>query len=170
MTLVDGIHDFLMTLKVPSPWSIKGRPAYRITNVGKEEYLGVSRVVPDIFPPPPAPVVTLRRGVLPPEFTIVPVDVEANAYVILVDRRVTRDQDNCVFAFENEPAEVWLICYKEAQNAYIIEKREKFGPAPSIVWTALSPDGAVHPDQILLMPFEEPEPFQLFKFERVGLE
>ncbi|KIK17244.1 hypothetical protein PISMIDRAFT_685512 [Pisolithus microcarpus 441] len=65
---------------------------YHITNVGKKEYLGVSNVGPYIEPPPPAPVVVLRPDILPPKFTIVPVDVGANAYVILVEKRVTRDQ------------------------------------------------------------------------------
>ncbi|KAI5999141.1 hypothetical protein EDD15DRAFT_2363178 [Pisolithus albus] len=143
---------------------------YHITNVGKKEYLGVSRFVPAIYPPPPAPVVVLRPDIVPPKFTIVPVDVEANAYVILVEKRVTRDQDNRVFAFENEPAEVWRIRYKEAQNAYTIEKREEFSPGLFAGWTAPSPDETVDPDQILISRFLEPSHFQLFKFERVGLE
>ncbi|KAI5999145.1 hypothetical protein EDD15DRAFT_2239005 [Pisolithus albus] len=143
---------------------------YRITNVGKEEYLGVSRIRPDIYPPPPAPVVVLRRGVLPPEFTIVPVDVGANAYIILVEQRVIRDQDGRVFAFENEPAEVWLIRYNDAQNAYTIERRAEVFPELYTGWTAPSPDETADPDQIFLSRFPEPSPFQLFRFERVGLE
>ncbi|KAI6018550.1 hypothetical protein BKA83DRAFT_4496060 [Pisolithus microcarpus] len=121
---------------------------YHITNVGKKEYLGVSNVGPYIEPPPPAPVVVLHPDILPPKFTIIPVNVEANTYVILVEKKVTHDQEDRVFAFENKPAEVWLICYKEAQNAYIIEKREEFGPELFIGWTAPSPDDSVHPDQV----------------------
>lgn len=142
---------------------------YRITSVGRKEYLGVSRVKPDIYPPPPVPVIVVRPGVLPSEFIVVPVDVDVDTYVILDEKRVTRDQENRVFAFENEPAEVWLIKYNKEHDAYTIEKREVV-PDIYIGWTAPLPDESADPDQILLRPLLEPNPFQLFKFERVGLE
>ncbi|KAI6095972.1 hypothetical protein EDD16DRAFT_263201 [Pisolithus croceorrhizus] len=147
---------------------------YRIIHVGKKEYLGVSNSGLDIYPPPPAPVVVLRPDVVPPEFTIVPVNVEANAYVILVEKRVTRDQEDRVFAIVNEPAEVWLIRYEEAQDAYSIQKRGEFGPDLSLGWTLLifvdTSVQSVNPDQITLQSFSEPGPYQLFKFERVAVE
>ncbi|KAI6009819.1 hypothetical protein PISMIDRAFT_689051 [Pisolithus microcarpus 441] len=143
---------------------------YRIVHVGKEEYLGLSNTGLDIYPPPPAPVIVLPPDVLPPEFTIVPVDVEANTYVILVEKRVTRGQDNRVFAFVNEPAEVWRIRYNEAHDAYSIEKRGEFGPGLSLGWTLVIFVDTVNPNQITLQQFSEPGPYQLFKFERVGVE
>ncbi|KAI6102284.1 hypothetical protein EV401DRAFT_2080077 [Pisolithus croceorrhizus] len=91
---------------------------YHITNVGRNKYLGVSDFRPPPSPPASASVVVLRESFLPPEFTIVPVDVEADNYVILVGRMVTRDRDNRVCTFANEPAEVWLIRYEEGRDAY----------------------------------------------------
>ncbi|KAI6116664.1 hypothetical protein EDD16DRAFT_1798278 [Pisolithus croceorrhizus] len=143
---------------------------YHIASVQREEQLGVS-TEPDISSPPPAPVVVLPRGVLPPEvilmlrviredstdldlpqFTIVPVNVEANAYIILVEKRVTGDQEDLVFASTGEPAEVWLITYCEIPNAcgepqkgYTIQKRD--GISPFLGWTAPPRDGAQHPNQ-----------------------
>lgn len=185
-----GICGFPMISKAPSHQRIKGQPAlvygqYHITSVGRKEYLGVF-TEPGVLPPPPvpasapvippppfpapAPVIVLRPSVLPPRFTVVPVDVEAGTYVILVERRVTRGQDNRVFASKNEPAEVWLISYNKDHDAYTIQKREIVGPFLYLGWTAPSLDGAIHPDQILLERFLEPGPLQLFKFERVGAE
>ncbi|KAI6127202.1 hypothetical protein F5141DRAFT_378975 [Pisolithus sp. B1] len=140
---------------------------YHIASVQREEQLGVS-TEPDISSPPPAPVVVLPRGVLPPEFTIVPVNVEANAYIILVEKRVTGDQEDLVFASTGEPAEVWLITYCEIPNAccepqkgYTIQKRD--GISPFLGWTAPPRDGAQHPNQISLRRFLYPCPSQLFQ-------
>ncbi|KAI6102565.1 hypothetical protein EDD16DRAFT_1645590 [Pisolithus croceorrhizus] len=139
---------------------------YHITNVGRNKYLGVSDFRPPPSPPASASVVVLRESFLPPEFTIVPVDVEADNYVILVGRMVTRDRDNRVCTFANEPAEVWLIRYEEGRDAYTIEKKE--GMHPFIGWTAPSVDRDANPDQILIGLSPVPDPSQLFKFERVA--
>ncbi|KAI6095973.1 hypothetical protein EV401DRAFT_1157437 [Pisolithus croceorrhizus] len=129
---------------IPSLQRIKGQSAlacgqYHIINVERSEYLGISNIGPDTYPwpGPPASVAVLHNPFFPPEvmlmfwviyedltvldllqFTIVPVDIGANAYAILIEKRVTGDHGNRVFAFSNEPAEVWLIRYKEAQDAY----------------------------------------------------
>ncbi|KAI6104581.1 hypothetical protein EDD16DRAFT_1637353 [Pisolithus croceorrhizus] len=177
VTLMGGIYDFLMTLKVPSLQRIKGQSAlacgqYHIINVERSEYLGISNIGPDTYPwpGPPASVAVLHNPFFPPEFTIVPVDIGANAYAILIEKRVTGDHGNRVFAFSNEPAEVWLIRYKEAQDAYTIEKREEFGQDLFLGWTAPPADGAEHPDQILLRPFSEPRHSQLFKIVLLPVE
>ncbi|KAI5985209.1 hypothetical protein EDC04DRAFT_2913940 [Pisolithus marmoratus] len=138
---------------------------YLINNM--DTPLGVSQIGNLPEPPPPVPVVL---GPPPYIFTVVPVDVADNTYVILVDRRVTRGQDDRVFAFENSPAEVWAINYREAEQAYTIEVRTPIGPLEPCGWTAPSRDEPQNMGQILLRMFVEPCPEQLFKFERVGLE
>ncbi|KAI6010939.1 hypothetical protein F5J12DRAFT_891445 [Pisolithus orientalis] len=145
---------------------------YIITSVADQENLGVSIIVPLIFPPPPIPVIVLPEGVVPPKFTIEPVNGGNNTYVILVDKRNTRGQDERVFAFENEPAEEWVIIYREPQNAYTIERRG--GP---LGWTAPPREEPLPERQILLSPLivrpsEPPQflPSQLFRLTRVLLE
>ncbi|KAI6139721.1 hypothetical protein BKA82DRAFT_24315 [Pisolithus tinctorius] len=142
---------------------------YIITSVADQENLGVSNIVPLIFPPPPIPVIVLPDGVLPPRFTIELVNGGDNTYVILVEKRNTRGQDERVFAFENEPAEEWVIIYREPQNAYTIERRG--GP---LAWTAPPREQPLPERQILLNPLvvqlsEPPQflPTQLFRFTRV---
>ncbi|KAI5985206.1 hypothetical protein EDC04DRAFT_2913938 [Pisolithus marmoratus] len=156
---------------------------YLINNM--DTPLGVSQISNLPEPPPPVPVilgpppyivtpilfVTRKASThLDLQFTVVPVDIEDNTYVILVDRRVTRGEDDRVFAFENRPAQVWAINYREAEQAYTIEVRTPIGPLEPFGWTAPSRDEPQNMGQILLRMFVEPCPEQLFKFERVGLE
>ncbi|KAI6000262.1 hypothetical protein EDC04DRAFT_1070382 [Pisolithus marmoratus] len=91
---------------------------YYITSLEDNRNLGVSRFVNPIYPPPPVPVVVLPRDVMPPMFTVVPVEGGDNTYVVLVERRLVRGDKDRVLAYENEPAEVWVINYREAQSAY----------------------------------------------------
>ncbi|KAI6009676.1 hypothetical protein EDC04DRAFT_2610610 [Pisolithus marmoratus] len=169
---------------------------YLINNM--DTPLGVSQISNLPEPPPPVPVilgpppyivtpilcVTRKASThLDLQFTVVPVDIEDNTYVILVDRRVTRGEDDRVFAFENKPAQVWAINYREAEQAYTIDEcweliqrylsievRTLIGPPEPYGWTAPSRDEPQHMGQILLCLFVEPRPEQLFKFERVHLE
>ncbi|KAI6014110.1 hypothetical protein PISMIDRAFT_196896 [Pisolithus microcarpus 441] len=142
---------------------------YFVTSLLNNDNLGVSDIGPLIFPPPPAPVIVLPRGVLPPRFTVVPVDTgEPNAYVVVVSNRTTRGQEDRVFAFADEPAEVWIIVYREYHKAYTIERRG--GP---VGWTAPESEEP-EPRQIVLSPIISTKslppqflPSQLFKFERV---
>ncbi|KIK18180.1 hypothetical protein PISMIDRAFT_684473 [Pisolithus microcarpus 441] len=100
---------------------------------------------------------------------VVPVDIgEPNAYVIVASNRTIRGQEGGVFAFADEPAEVWIIVYREDHEAYTIERRG--GP---IGWTAPKSEEP-EPRQIVLSPLISTDslppqflPFQLFKFERV---
>ncbi|KAI6108834.1 hypothetical protein EDD16DRAFT_62690 [Pisolithus croceorrhizus] len=161
---------------------------YYITSLQNNDNLGVSEIGPLIFPPPPAPVIVLPEGVLPPrviftscvaykdstdpdlpQFTVVPVDTgEANAYVIVVNNETTRGQEDRVFAFADEPAEVWAIVHREFHNAYTIERR-----GGSVGWTVPPPEER-ELRQVFLSPiiatFSLPPQFlpsQLFRFERV---
>ncbi|KAI6044499.1 hypothetical protein EDC04DRAFT_2599520 [Pisolithus marmoratus] len=144
---------------------------YYITSLQNNENLGVSNIVPAIFPPPPLPVIVLPDGVLPPRFTVEPVNGGDNTYVILVERRNTRGQEDRVFAFENEPVEEWVILYRELQDAYTIERRG--GP---VGWTVPQPEETeirqVVLRPIIATPSLPPRflPSQLYRFERAPEE
>ncbi|KAI6044503.1 hypothetical protein EDC04DRAFT_372379 [Pisolithus marmoratus] len=151
---------------------------YYITSLEDNRNLGVSRFVNPIYPPPPVPVIVLPQGVLPSRvFTVVPVEGGDNTYVILVERRLVRGDEDRVLAYENEPAEVWVIRFREHQNAYTIERRyEVERQGEPLAWTAPRSDQE-HERQVLLCPLlatksEPPQfrPTQLFRFERVPLE
>lgn len=142
---------------------------YLVTSLLNNDNLGVSELSLMIFPPPPAPVIVLEKGVMPPRFTVVPVDTgEPNTYVIAVRNGSTRGQEDRVFSFEDEPAEVWIIIYRENHKAYTIERRG--GPDG---WTApKSEEPKLR--QIVLSPVictmslpPQYLPSQLFKFEHV---
>ncbi|KAI6001268.1 hypothetical protein EDD15DRAFT_2361619 [Pisolithus albus] len=142
---------------------------YFVTSLLNNDNLGVTDIAPMIYPPPPAPVIVLPKGVLPPRFTVVPVDVgEPNAYVIAVRNGSTRGEEDRVFSFADKPAEVWIITYRENHNAYTIER--KGGP---VGWTTPKSEEP-EPRQIVLSPVVSTKslppqflPSQLFKFERV---
>ncbi|KAI5985212.1 hypothetical protein EDC04DRAFT_2830257 [Pisolithus marmoratus] len=146
---------------------------YLITCLENDDHLGLSHFVNPLPDPSPAEVILLPQGVVPPQFTVVPVDVGGtDTYVIVVENLTIRGRDDRAFAFGNEPAEVWCIRYSESHNAYTITRREE----PS-VWTALREEPE-HPGQILIcplvcMPQSIPPQFhssQLFRFERVPRE
>ncbi|KAI5993350.1 hypothetical protein EDC04DRAFT_2910859 [Pisolithus marmoratus] len=144
---------------------------YYITSLQNNENLGVSNIVPAIFPPPPLPVIVLPDGVLPPRFTVEPVNGGDNTYVILVERRNTRGQEDRVFAFENEPAEEWVILYRELQDAYTIERRGE-----PVGWTVPQPE-ETEIRQVVLRPIISTRslppqflPTQLYRFERAPEE
>ncbi|KAI6014109.1 hypothetical protein PISMIDRAFT_196824 [Pisolithus microcarpus 441] len=146
---------------------------YYIISVQDNEQLDVSKIIPAIFPPPPLPVIVLPREVVPPRppFTVEPVNGGDNTYVIKVENRNTRGQEKRVFAFEDQPAEEWVIVYRELQGAYTIERRGE-----PVGWTVplfeetelrqvvLEPIISTHsiPPQFL--------PRQLFRFEGLPVE
>ncbi|KAI5982705.1 hypothetical protein EDC04DRAFT_2915381 [Pisolithus marmoratus] len=137
---------------------------YYITSLEDNRNLGISRFVNPIYPPPPVPV-----------FTVVPVEGGENTYVILVERRLVRGDKDRVLAYENEPAEVWVINYGEAQSAYTIERRcELERKGEPLAWTVGDNE---HEYQVLLRTLvvkhsEPPQfrPSQLFRFERAREE
>ncbi|KAI6108835.1 hypothetical protein EDD16DRAFT_1898485 [Pisolithus croceorrhizus] len=69
------------------------------------------------FPASPSSYSSSPNAFIPP-FTVEPVNGGDNTYAIRVENRNTRGQENRVFAFEDQPAEEWVIVYREFQNAY----------------------------------------------------
>ncbi|KAI6124893.1 hypothetical protein EV401DRAFT_1940492 [Pisolithus croceorrhizus] len=146
---------------------------YYIISLQDNDHLDVSNIVPAIFPPPPLPVIVLPREVVPPRppFTVEPVNGGDNTYAIRVENRNTRGQENRVFAFEDQPAEEWVIVYRQFQNAYTIQRRDD--PAG---WTVPLPE-ETELRQVTLSPLISTRslppqflPRQLFRFERVPEE
>ncbi|KAI5985205.1 hypothetical protein EDC04DRAFT_3149806 [Pisolithus marmoratus] len=133
---------------------------YHIITLENNNYLGLPIDLPTFLP---RPVVVLPPSIVPPPpFTVEPVDGRDNTYVILTEKRNTRAQEHCIFAFENEPAEEWVILPRESPNVHSIERRSE-----SLAWTAPPPeesDRRVH----LVQP-SDPQflPSQLFRFEPV---
>ncbi|KIK18218.1 hypothetical protein PISMIDRAFT_684407 [Pisolithus microcarpus 441] len=146
---------------------------YYIISLQDNEQLDVSNIIPAIFPPPPLPVIVLPREVVPPRppFTVEPVNGGDNTYVIRVADRNTRGQENRVFAFEDQPAEEWVIVYRELQGAYTIERRGE-----PVGWTAPLPEETelrqVALNPLISTPSFPPRflPRQLFRFERLPEE
>ncbi|KAI6010931.1 hypothetical protein F5J12DRAFT_571133 [Pisolithus orientalis] len=141
---------------------------YYITSLQNNENLGVSQSLP-VIPPLPVPVMILRPGVLPPEFTVEVVNGGDNTYVIKVERRNTRGRKDRVFAFADQPAEEWVILYREYNGAYTIERRDQ-----PVGWTVQQPEG-VEDRQVVLSPVVSTRsippqfrPTQLFRFESAG--
>ncbi|KAI5982707.1 hypothetical protein EDC04DRAFT_2915383 [Pisolithus marmoratus] len=149
---------------------------YRITSLVNNEPLSLSNV------PSPLAVIVLPQGILPYNFTVVPVGDGDDTYVILVDNRNTRGENERVFAYEDRSAEVWVIRYREPQDAYTIERRDGPLPSepppipiPSLAWTVPDRESETErQDQVLLRPLivllsDPPQyiPSQLFRFERV---
>ncbi|KAI5982708.1 hypothetical protein EDC04DRAFT_2915384 [Pisolithus marmoratus] len=147
---------------------------YRITSLLDNDPLSVSSG------PAPLAVIVLPPGVLPYSFTVVPVHDGDDTYVILVDNRNTRGENERVFAFRDRPAEVWVIRYREPQDAYTIERRDgplSTDPPPvPLAWTVprQEPESGEREDQVLLRPLaatrSDPPQFrssQLFRIERV---
>ncbi|KAI6101174.1 hypothetical protein F5141DRAFT_1137160 [Pisolithus sp. B1] len=146
---------------------------YYIISLQDNDYLDVSNIVPAISPPPPLPVIVLPRGVVPPRppFTVEPVNGGDNTYAIRVENRNTRGQENLVYAFEDQPAEEWVVIYRELQRAYTIERRGE-----SVGWTVPLPE-ETELRQVTLSPLISTRslppqflPRQLFRFERVPEE
>ncbi|KAI6023283.1 hypothetical protein EDC04DRAFT_2727610 [Pisolithus marmoratus] len=137
---------------------------YHITNLENNDPLDVSKIsnLPDPLPPAPVILGLACRVVMPilcviyedstdierPQFTVVPVDVGVDTYVILVDeeKRLTCGDnihpEERVFAFDKKPAEVWVVTYRETQKAYTIERREGH-----LAWTAPCSEPE-HPRQV----------------------
>ncbi|KAI6001267.1 hypothetical protein EDD15DRAFT_2192914 [Pisolithus albus] len=146
---------------------------YYVISVQDNEQLDVSRIIPHIFPPPPLPVIVLPREVVPPKppFTIEPVNGGDNTYVIKVEDRNTRGEEKRVFAFEDQPAEEWVILYREGQDAYTIERRGE-----PVGWTVPLPEETglrqVALEPIISTGSLPPQflPRQLFRFERLPKE
>ncbi|KAI6108831.1 hypothetical protein EDD16DRAFT_62378 [Pisolithus croceorrhizus] len=150
---------------------------YHIISSANNNSLGLFLIInPPNPPPPPGParVILLRPEVLPHQFMVEQVHGKNNTYVI----ENTRGQDDRVFDFANEPAEEWVICHREFQDAYTIERRcEPERTGEPLAWTAPPDDESVASRQILLRPLIlEPSnpprfpPSQLFRFHRVREE
>ncbi|KAI6139784.1 hypothetical protein BKA82DRAFT_4222036 [Pisolithus tinctorius] len=160
---------------------------YWIVSVEYKEELGLSRFSNPIYPPPPVPVVVLPPGVLPPQFIVELVENERETYLIKVQEdmipviRNTRGvpgpedpqlPDPRVFAFENEPAEKWVVLHREDENIYTIERKPEYR---NLAWTAPPHEEPEPLRQILLRelnvrPTDPPtfDPFQLFNFQYLG--
>ncbi|KAI6160637.1 hypothetical protein EDD17DRAFT_1875583 [Pisolithus thermaeus] len=81
-----------------------------------------------------------------PPFTVEPVDGGDSTYIIMAEKRNTRCDEDGVFAFQNEPAEEWVIRCEGSQGQYIMNQRGVEA------WTALLLEGPVFEHQVLLRP------------------
>ncbi|KAI5988594.1 hypothetical protein EDD15DRAFT_1369745 [Pisolithus albus] len=103
---------------------------YRIYSLVSNQPLGIQSIlgyrpdVPVVEPAQPRitsradPVVVPVPGAVPQTFTVRQVNGSEETYVITIDRKNTGDERNLVYAFENEPAQEWVITYREKQDAY----------------------------------------------------
>ncbi|KAI6010905.1 hypothetical protein F5J12DRAFT_891408 [Pisolithus orientalis] len=162
---------------------------YQIISVAYKEDLGLSRFANPIYPPPPVPVVVLPDGVLPPKFIVELVVDEPETYLIKVQEDMSpvikntrgvpgpedpRLPDPRVFAFENEPAEKWVVLHREDDeddDIYTIERKPGYG---NLAWTAPrreepEPERQILLRELIVRPADPPiyDPFQLFKFQFV---
>ncbi|KAI6095776.1 hypothetical protein F5141DRAFT_1221487 [Pisolithus sp. B1] len=159
---------------------------YYITNMENNSVLnaGISRIATPTHPLPPAPVILLPQGALPPrvtlifcfiykdptdldlpQFTVVPVIGENNTYIITVERRTVGHQGNHVVASENKPAELWLIRYRVDQSAFTVENAEG-----TLAWTASAVVPGQHRRINLSALAALPTAQQLFNFEHAPSE
>ncbi|KAI6124899.1 hypothetical protein EV401DRAFT_1886182 [Pisolithus croceorrhizus] len=102
---------------------LRGR--YHIITWENGNYLGASISVPPNSPLYSVPVVVLPRAVMTSPvmltpFTVEPVDGGDSTYIIMAEKRNTRCDEDGVFAFQNEPAEEWVIRCEGSQGQYII--------------------------------------------------
>lgn len=123
--------------------------------------LGLTRIQPDIFPPPPRPIIEVPDGVQPEEFNIV--KVGENAY----DVAAAVDIGGRLFEFPEVTPQRWVIIFRPHQRAYTVEKQgtEDAWTAPK---TGKSPQILVQPVKVIsqLHPPQFPDDV-LFRFERV---
>ncbi|KAI5988706.1 hypothetical protein EDD15DRAFT_2287110 [Pisolithus albus] len=119
------------------------------------------------------PVIVPSPGFYPQKFHVQVVDEFNHIYVITVDGKNTRDEEQLVYA-SMKPAQKWVITYRRQNNAYTIVKLDT-----DLAWTdpgeerrpnRRDPD---EPRQIRLQPlagasqggYSDISPSQLFKFE-----
>ncbi|KAI6000122.1 hypothetical protein F5J12DRAFT_846283 [Pisolithus orientalis] len=125
---------------------------YRIHSLVSNQPLGIQSVVgrrPDdsVIEPvrPPVhsradPVIVPVTGFAPQTFTVQQVNGAEDTYVIRIEGKYTRDERNLVYAFQDPPAQEWVITYRENQGAYTIVKMRTGG-----AWT----DPRQFPDNFL---------------------
>lgn len=140
---------------------------YYITNLENGTILlnvGISRSAAPVRPVDPAAVIVLPQGVLPPRFTVVPVVGQNNPYIITAESRTVGHQASDVVAFENNPADLWVIRYREDRRAFTIESADG-----TLAWT-VSAAGPVPRKVVLTAPANPPSATQLFNLEHVPSE
>ncbi|KAI6017975.1 hypothetical protein BKA83DRAFT_4316441 [Pisolithus microcarpus] len=144
---------------------------YKIYSLVSNQPLGIQAIlgyrpdVPVVEPAQPRinsradPVVVPVPGAAPQTFTIRQVNGSEDTYVITIDRKNTRDERNLVYAFENEPAQEWVITYRENQGAYTIVKMRTGG-----AWTDprgfpnnLLGDSTLPEGEQIAIPDDEPD-------------
>ncbi|KAI6115576.1 hypothetical protein EV401DRAFT_2097591 [Pisolithus croceorrhizus] len=125
---------------------------YRIHSLVSNQPLGLQGVlgyrpdVPVVEPPHPRthsradPVVVPVPSAAPQTFTVQQVNGSEDTYVIKIEGKFTRDERNLVYAFQDPPAQEWVITYRENQGAYTIVKMRTRG-----AWT----DPREFPDDLL---------------------
>ncbi|KAI6101168.1 hypothetical protein F5141DRAFT_1218216 [Pisolithus sp. B1] len=124
---------------------LRGR--YHIITWENGNYLGASISVPPNSPLYSVPVVVLPTAAMTsPPFTVEPVDGGDSTYIIMAEKRNTRCDEDGVFAFQNEPAEEWVIRCEGSQGQYTMNQRGVEA------WTALLLEGPVFEHQVLLRP------------------
>lgn len=138
---------------------------YYITNLERGSILnvGISRTAAPVHPVDPAAVIVLPQGVLPPRFTVVPVVGQDNLYVITAENRTIGRQQSNVVAFGNNPAELWVIRYREDRRAFTIENADR-----TLAWTVSA--AGLEPRRVTLAPANQPDASQLFNLEHVPSE
>lgn len=146
---------------------------YYICSLVNNQYLGVcGDTSPTCPPPPPAPVVVLSPEYKGTKFTVEPGNFGDYTFTIRAEWANTLGLGERVFALTNEPAEDWIITYRESMEAYTIERAFK-----RYTWT-VPPEDPGFDRQVLLRPLifqpcdKEPQylPWQLFKFVPVNKE
>ncbi|KIK18190.1 hypothetical protein PISMIDRAFT_197077 [Pisolithus microcarpus 441] len=146
---------------------------YYIVSVVNDRYLGVcGDTSPTCPPPPPAPVVVLSPEYKGTKFTVEAGNFGDYTFTIRAEYANTLGLGERVFALTNEPAEDWVIHYRESMEAYTIERA--FSPR---TWT-VPPEEPGFDRQVLLntLIFQPSEhgpqylPSQLFKFVPVNKE
>ncbi|KAI6125653.1 hypothetical protein EDD16DRAFT_1557928 [Pisolithus croceorrhizus] len=125
---------------------------YRIHSLVSNQPLGLQGVlgyrpdVPVVEPPHlrthsrADPVVVPVPSAAPQTFTVQQVNGSEDTYVIKIEGKYTRDERNLVYAFQDPPAQEWVITYRENQGAYTIAKMRTGG-----AWT----DPREFPDDLL---------------------
>ncbi|KAI6017990.1 hypothetical protein BKA83DRAFT_681227 [Pisolithus microcarpus] len=144
---------------------------YRIYSLVSNQPLGIQAILgyrpdaPVVEPAQPRitsradPVVVPVPSAAPQTFTVRQVNGSEDTYVITIDRKNTRDERNLVYAFENEPAQEWVITYRENQGAYTIVKMRTGG-----AWTDprgfpnnLLGDSTLPEGEQIAIPDDEPD-------------
>ncbi|KAI6039731.1 hypothetical protein EDC04DRAFT_1636890 [Pisolithus marmoratus] len=112
---------------------------YRIHSLVSNQPLGIQRIVgirpddPVVEPALPRmhsradPVVVPVPSAAPQIFTVQQVNESEDTYVIKIEGKYTRDERNLVYAFQDPPAQEWVITYRENQGAYTIVKMRTGG-------------------------------------------